>query len=43
MSAKSELLEGAETEFQGLKGAIAGPPNGFVQVCSARTPKIKKG
>ncbi|MBK7643459.1 MAG: 50S ribosomal protein L3 [Planctomycetes bacterium] len=26
-----------------LKGAVAGPANGFVQVCSARTPKIKKG
>jgi len=26
-----------------LKGTIAGPTNGFVQVCNARTPKIKKG
>ena len=26
-----------------LKGTIAGPSNGFVQVCNARTPKIKKG
>jgi len=26
-----------------LKGTIAGPSNGFVQVCGARTPKIKKG
>ena len=26
-----------------LKGAVAGPSNGFVQVCNARTPKIKKG
>jgi large subunit ribosomal protein L3 len=26
-----------------LKGAVAGPSNGFVQVCKARTPKIKKG
>ena len=26
-----------------LKGTIAGPTNGFVQVCKARTPKIKKG
>jgi large subunit ribosomal protein L3 len=26
-----------------LKGTIAGPSNGFVQVCRARTPKIKKG
>jgi large subunit ribosomal protein L3 len=26
-----------------LKGTIAGPSNGFVQVCNARTPKIRKG
>lgn len=26
-----------------LKGSVAGPNNGFVQVCKARTPKIKKG
>lgn len=26
-----------------LKGSVAGPNDGFVQVCTARTPKIKKG
>ena len=33
----------AERNLLYLKGSVAGPNDGFVQVCTARTPKIKKG
>ena len=33
----------AERHLLYLKGSVAGPNNGFVQVQRARTPKIKKG